>query len=117
MRYLVIFKDTALKTIRDLTRAHVPLLETIRDQVLSWLHEQNKETFHLYFHYMPSVFQLHMHVREKPFFRRHIRIQPLHNVIQNLLQDSTHYRNALIVTKFCKTIQKSESHKMIGINI
>jgi hypothetical protein len=117
VRYLVVFKDTTLKTIRDLTQHHVPLLEDIKAQVLAWLRLQNKDTFHMYFHYMPSIFQLHMHVREKTFFRRHIRIQPLHNVVQNLLQNPAHYHDALIITKFCKTLQKSESHKMIGINI
>ena len=117
MRYLVVFKDTTLKTIRDLTQHHVPLLEDINAQVLAWLRLQNKETFCMYFHYMPSIFQLHMHVREKTFFRRHIRIQPLHNVVQNLLRNPAHYHDALIITKFCKTLQKSESHKMIGINI
>ena len=117
VRYLVVFKDTALKTIRDLTQSHVPLLEEIRQHVLSWLRNQGDETFCLYFHYMPSIFQLHLHVREKAFFRRHIRIQPLHNVVQNLMRDPAHYRDALIVTKFCKTLQKSESHKRFEINI
>lgn len=117
VRYLVVFKDTTLKTIRDLTQAHVPLLEQIKKEVLIWLRKHNKETFSMYFHYMPSIFQLHMHVREKKLFHRHIRIQPVDNVVRNLLQDSAHYHKALIITKFCKTIQKSESHKMIGINI
>lgn len=117
VRYLVVFKDTTLKTIRNLAQHHVQMLEDIRAQVLAWLNLQGKEKYNLYFHYMPSIFQLHMHVREKTFFRRHIRIQPLRNVIENLRKDTNHYSNALILTKHCKTIQKSETHKIVGLNI
>ncbi|AYV84698.1 MAG: scavenger mRNA-decapping enzyme DcpS [Hyperionvirus sp.] len=60
---LAIFKDKSLMSIRDLTQAHLPLIkqtiknakEIIATYILSPL---DIET---YFHYHPSVWQLHMH--------------------------------------------------------
>jgi hypothetical protein len=35
-RYLVIFRNTALKTIRDLTQEHVAMLQDVQDRVGAW---------------------------------------------------------------------------------
>jgi hypothetical protein len=64
-RYLVIFKDTALHSLRHLHAGHVALLEEVEGAVRAFLagaHPQRHRAFQCYFHYMPSVFQLHMHV-------------------------------------------------------
>lgn len=111
------FKDTTLKTIRDLRPKHLPLLDEIKTRVQAWLCERQKSGFCMYFHYMPSVFQLHLHVREKSSCRKHIRIQPLQNVMNNMTKTPTYYKDALIMTKFCKTLQKAETHRKIEINI
>lgn len=111
------FKDTALKTIRDLCQEHFPLLGEIKTRVEAWLRERQKSGFCMYFHYVPSVFQLHLHVREKISCRKHIRIQPLQNVINNMTKTPTYYKDALIITKYCKTLQKAETHRKIEINI
>lgn len=117
VRYLVVFKDTTLKTIRDLRPKHLPLLDEIKTRVQAWLCERQKSGFCMYFHYVPSVFQLHLHVREKSSCRQHIRIQPLQNVMNNMTKTPTYYKDALIMTKFCKTLQKAETHRKIEINI
>lgn len=116
-RYLVIFKDTALKTIRDLAGAHVPMLEHVRRAVRAWLDQHDPGDYVMYFHFMPSVFQLHLHVRRSTCCRTHVRIQPIQNVIGNLRKTADHYRNALILTKFCKKLQKAETHTKIDLNI
>ena len=69
-RYLVVFKDTTLHSIRDLRSHHIPLLCSIQNDVNNWLkfrYRNNKvapDCFDIYFHYMPSIFQLHMHVNQ-----------------------------------------------------
>ncbi len=116
-RYLVIFKDTALKTIRDLAQTHVPMLEHVRRAVRAWLAHHDPGDYVMYFHFMPSVFQLHLHVRRTTCCRTHVRIQPIQNVIANLRKTPDHYQNALILTKFCKKLQKAETHTKIDLNI
>jgi hypothetical protein len=90
---------------------------TIQNQVLEWLATKHAKTFHMFVHYMPSVFQLHLHVRRSTCCRTHIRIQPIQNVIANLRKTPDHYQNALILTKFCKKLQKAETHTKIDLNI
>ena len=60
--YLVVFRDTSLRTIRDLREQHVTLLQNIYETVSKWLWCRTDKTYHFYFNYMPSVFQLHLHV-------------------------------------------------------
>jgi hypothetical protein len=116
-RYLVVFKDTALRTIRDLRQHHLPLLHEINTRVRAWLRETQQGCFGMYFHFLPSVFQLHLHVRDKSFSRKHVRMQPLQNVMGNLAKTSMYYKDALIMTKYCKMFQKAETHRKMDINI
>jgi hypothetical protein len=117
VRYLVIFRDTALKTIRDLAQKHVAMLEHVKQTVRAWLAQNDPDAYEMYFHFMPSVFQLHLHVRRTASCRQHLRVQPLANVISNLRKTPDHYQNALILTKFCKKLQKAETHTKIELNI
>ena len=117
VRYLVVFKDTALRTIRDLRQHHLPLLREINTRVRAWLRETQQGCFGMYFHFLPSVFQLHLHVRDKSFSRKHVRMQPLQNVMGNLAKTSMYYKDALIMTKYCKMFQKAETHRKMDINI
>ena len=116
VRYLVIFKDVTLRTIRDLRRRHVQLLRQIQAAVEAWLGDANAR-HSMYFHYMPSVFQLHLHVNTAKAMRNYDRIQPLHTVIRNLEYDDNYYKNALILTRYCKTVKRSETHSKLGIHI
>ena len=116
-RYLVVFKNTALKTIRDLAKAHVPMLEQVRERLDAWLREHDPDDYLLYFHFLPSVFQLHLHVRRKSCCRQNVRMQPLQTVIRNLRKTENYYQDALILTKFCKKLQKAETHTKIESNI
>ena len=117
VRYLVVFKDTALRTIRDLRQHHLPLLHEINTRVRAWLRETQQGCFGMYFHFLPSVFQLHLHVRDKSFSRKHVRMQPLQNVMGNLAKTSMYYKDELIMTKYCKMFQKAETHRKMDINI
>jgi hypothetical protein len=98
-RYLVVFRDTALFSIRDLRGRHVAMLRGLLSFLRQWLPAQEPllhSKYHMYFHYMPSVFQLHMHVsmRKAP---DSLRAQDVQHVIRNLEHTDTWYRDALIL--------------------
>jgi hypothetical protein len=98
MRYLVIFKDTGLQTIRDLRQRHLPLLLDVREKVSRFVARRHAAapTFRQYFHYMPSVFQLHMHVCCNATVDMN-RTQDVRCVMRNLQAVDTWYRDALIL--------------------
>lgn len=99
-RYLVVFKDLGLHTIRDLRRAHVKLLQAVGTEVRAFLQRQDAQTaggFRLYFHYLPSVFQLHLHVCSDAAAADSARVQLLRDVVRNLKEKDTWYRDALIL--------------------
>lgn len=110
LRYLVIFADKTLQTIRDLRRRHVHMLREIQDFLVEWgAKTENMLNSHVYFHYMPSVFQLHLHVVSGFSMKSTYRAQPLQCVIRNLCQNSNHYMNALILTRNCKNWKRYET--------
>ena len=98
-RYLVVFRDTALFCIRDLRARHVGMLRSLVAFLRDWLREQEPllhAKYHMYFHYMPSVFQLHMHVSMSKA-PDSLRAQDVLHVIRNLRLSDTWYHNALIL--------------------
>jgi hypothetical protein len=102
-RYLVVFRDTALFCIRDLRARHVAMLRGLLSFLRQWLRAQEPllhSKYHMYFHYRPSVFQLHLHVsmRKAP---DSLRAQDVHHVIRNLEHTDTWYRDALILCNSC----------------
>ena len=112
-RYLVIFKDTSLATIRDLTHHHIALLKEVYSSVRAWLVCKHKQGFHMFFHYMPSVFQLHLHVTSKTQYINVNRAHPLLEVVKRLQKNSSHYAQALMLTSACRTIKRAETHKSV----
>lgn len=116
-RYLVIFADRALRTLRDLRAEHAPLLAEIAATVREWLAARHAAPFHLYFHYMPSIFQLHLHVSAS---RQNINVHRAHYlplVLRNLGKDSLHYAQALLLTKACRTLRRAETHSALRLPI
>lgn len=98
MYYLVIFKDISLQSIRNLGSKHVPLLTKVEHEVHSFLekkHENHKD-FQLFFHYMPSFFQLHLHVCTR-HTRDPVCEYPITTVIQNLTRQDNWYRDGLFL--------------------
>lgn len=116
-RYLVVFKDRSLRTIRDLRHSHLGLLEHIQSTVNAWLKTRHPHRYCMYFHYMPSVFQLHLHVNScTQYINRH-RAHFLTTVMRNIDRESEHYARALILTKMCKTLKKAETHETVKVAI
>jgi len=97
VRYLVIFKDKALHTIRDLRQQHLAMLRAMWLKVSRFVRARhtNHAAFRYYFHYMPSVFQLHLHVCCNVTTDMN-RTQPLSCVMRNVEARDTWYRDALI---------------------
>ena len=111
-RYLVVFKQLNLKTIRDLRQIDLPMLHSVRRDVKAALLRIHPTWpgIDIYFHYHPSVYQLHAHVCEsrddgsahsKQLMDRtafNPRCHHLRHVMRNLVTSSVWYRDALILT-------------------
>lgn len=113
-RYLVIFKDESLVTIRDLREKHLPMLEEIQSTVLRWVEAKHRQRYFLYFHYMPSVFQLHLHVNSNQQHINGSRAHFLSTVVRNLRQHSEYYKKALILSSWCKTMKRTSLHTKVA---
>lgn len=107
VRYLLIFRDKSLRTIRDLNAAHIPLLLRAQRYVRSFLsvHDKVEGEWSIFFHYTPSVFQLHAHVTMLRHNLDNSRKHPLGCVIRNLKEDPNHYKHALIMIPLCRSIK------------
>lgn len=108
-RYLVVFKDLCLSTIRALDASHLMLLEEVRTRVRAFLGSQHSTSeaadFRIFFHYMPSVYQLHAHISTHTMPAQVVRRHYLNHVIRNIKQNSHHYKNALILTSSTRKIR------------
>ena len=106
-RYLIIYKDISLKTIRDLRQNHIQLLRDSYVQSLSYLKSNNltnDDNILVFFHYYPSVFQLHAHITFTRFTRNQDRIHEFKHIIRNLRHCTHWYRDALILTRTSKIL-------------
>jgi hypothetical protein len=108
-RYLVVFKDRTLCSMRDLRGQHVAVLQDVVAFLKDWMPLQEPEhhrKYRMYFHYMPSVFQLHMHVsmRRSP---ESLRVHRVHHVMRNLAERPSWYKDALIL---CQSTPPLKSH-------
>ena len=111
--YLVIFKDISLQSIRNLRREHVPLLTDVAKDVRSFLqdkHENHRE-FQMYFHYMPSFFQLHLHVCTR-HTRDPVCQYPVATVIQNLDNQDKWYLDGLFLSSSSKRSNEPVSDRV-----
>ena len=64
--YLCLVRNHNLKSLRDLNASHLPLLKGLRDGCLAAMEEKHglaSVNVHVYFHYQPSFFHLHVHFR------------------------------------------------------
>lgn len=101
---LAIFKDCSLHTMRNLRGEHIKMLEECRDQCMAKICEctdNKKSNIISYFHYLPSVFQLHLHFCAPygHYTTQDIcKIHPIDNVISNLKISGDYYAKAEIST-------------------
>ena len=116
-RMLVLFRDHQLQTLRDLRAEHVPLLLDVEQMVRKFLYTQMKakhvSKYQIYFHYMPSVYQLHAHVCVPGMFYNSLRSHKIAHVVRNLTQDSLWYKKALIMFSVNKTIRQLHLYRVL----
>lgn len=124
-KWLVVFHDTSLHSIRDLRASHIQMLLDSQQRCQTELERRNivnhTNEVLFFFHYHPSVYQLHMHVyvqdmsnsESKPHIRRHL----LQQVVRNLLQDSDYYVNAMILTALPKSLRNLKVFNTIFDNL
>lgn len=98
---LAIVHDRSLRSLRDLTGAHLKLLRNIRNESLEVLHNKfgiNSSSLRVYFHYQPTYYHLHVHFSHVKMLHGTSagKAVLLEDVIYNLSVDSDHYKNATL---------------------
>jgi len=101
LNWLVIFRDPALRCMRDLTGEHLPILQHINTEMLkhvSALSGAPVDQIMLYVHYHPTVYRLHIHVAYPYAQINHCRdvsrIHSLQTIMSNLQVDPLYYKKA-----------------------
>jgi m7GpppX diphosphatase len=100
LNWLAIAHDRSLRTIRDLRGEHIPFLKQMLAICLKTIHHETGirgDQVMAYFHYPPSVYQLHVHF-SYPYgqycHRDVYRVHNLSTVINNLEIDPLFYQKA-----------------------
>ena len=115
-RYLIVFKNLELKTIRDLRQEHVALLINMKRETERFLfmhHGKHAAKFQFFFHYTPSVYQLHAHISVPGSYYNHSRSHPLGVVVRNLVKNSFHYRDGMILFSLNKNVKALGLHEPV----
>ncbi|KAL1517225.1 hypothetical protein ABEB36_001018 [Hypothenemus hampei] len=100
--FLAICQRRDLKSLRDLTGDHLPLLKNIKEKTLKAIKNKfqlDESQLRIYFHYQPSFYHLHIHFtylrHEAPGILAE-RAHLLTTVINNLELVSDYYKKATI---------------------
>jgi len=101
LHILAIFKDKSLGSIRDLQASNIEVLEeSIQNGKKVIMEKYGIDNLISYFHYRPSVWQLHMHFTNIDTDNKNSFLLPrahlANTVIQNLKNDSDYYRKAIL---------------------
>jgi m7GpppX diphosphatase len=99
LHVLGVFKNKNLNSIRDLNKDHIKILEEcVVDGKKIIKEKYDIDNLIIYFHYRPSVWQLHIHFMNIDTDNKNSFVLPrahlVSNVIQNLKYDTNYYKNA-----------------------
>lgn len=92
--------DKRLRTIRELTKEDIPLLEHMKKTTLEKIeavYGLKEESLKIYFHYDPSTYHIHIHFVNTVYKDAGSSVEYSHeldSVIFNLSIDSDYYRKA-----------------------
>ena len=112
-RYLVIFKNMELRTMRDLRLEHVEMLQDMQQKLSKFLRQQHgtlAKSYRIFFHYFPSVFQLHAHVSARRITFNSYRRHYLFGVLRNLQKNDRYYQDAMILTVLTPAMRKTQEY-------
>lgn len=99
---MAIVRRRDLRSIRDLTGEHLPLLENIKQngyRVIKEKYDIDPEYLQVYFHYQPSYYHLHIHFNTIHYDHPRLFVGSSHlldTVISNLQIDSDFYKKATL---------------------
>lgn len=100
--HLLVLPFVSLKSIRELTGSHLPLLKNIKNKVSQVVEEKfhiKPSQLRMYFHYQPSFYHLHVHCTNLMYEAPGTFIgkaHPLSTVIYNLELDPNYYSKATL---------------------
>ena len=99
--YILAFPIQKLKTIRDLRKKHIPILQKMKQLCVETAanFDLNENQLYFFFHYHPSFYHLHLHcciINHKELSPKFLRCKMLHSVIKNLERNSYYYKNSTI---------------------
>ena len=102
LRVVAFFKDKKLHSMRDLTADNLELLEKVKNTGSKIINEKFKldeNQLKIFFHYRPTVWQLHMHFH--CLFLKHTsssieRAHSIYSVIENLKLDTDYFKKVKI---------------------
>jgi m7GpppX diphosphatase len=113
LNWVIIFVDMTLKSMRDMRGQHIPMLKSVKETVASLLPPEFTSPM-LYWHYVPSTWQAHLHVCAPCDILRTTssmqRVQFLDDVISNLSIDSDFYKKATITYILQSSHELSQLH-------
>ncbi|EKX35190.1 hypothetical protein GUITHDRAFT_146688 [Guillardia theta CCMP2712] len=102
--WLCIVKDRKLRTLRDLDARHIPMLRKMKMTCIDYIQSVTQHNAHnimAYVHYLPSVYQLHVHFCA-PYgcytTMDALKIYPLDSIISNLGIDKDYFKKTSITT-------------------
>lgn len=126
-KWLVVLHDTNIHSLRDLRSSHVPMLIDMREQVRETLvkhYGRPLGSLVFFLHYMPSVFQLHVHVHIPEVFpslgsategqRIHSRRHMLKHVLRNLASDDLYYTKCILLANLCKNSKYAQVYSAMS---
>ena len=102
LRVVAFFKDKKLHSMRDLTADNLELLEKVKNigsKIINEKFKLDENQLKIFFHYRPTVWQLHMHFH--CLFLKHTsssieRAHSIYSVIENLKLDTDYFKKVKI---------------------
>ena len=103
LNWLAIVHDLRVRTLRDLSGEHLPMLRRMLEACMAQVEEATglpREQVMAYVHYPPSVYQLHVHF-SYPYgqfcHRDAYRVHSLQGIINNLEIDTGYYAKSTLL--------------------
>lgn len=118
LKLIVWTMDKSLKCLRCLNKNHLDLLKNIKKTVLLLCKKKYKlyeNDINIFFHYLPSVYQLHIHVHNKQVNIENIpgKAHLLDQVINNIEHFNDYYQKIDIVVNVLKNSKYLELVKTV----
>ncbi|KDO27019.1 hypothetical protein SPRG_07731 [Saprolegnia parasitica CBS 223.65] len=98
---LALVLNKSIRSVRDLTGDHLPLLRNVRDQSLALIATKygvERNSMRIFVHYQPSYYHFHIHFAhiKVPFGIFTGKAILLDDIIYNLSQDAAYYQKATL---------------------